>query len=263
MSVNALEPLRWSRRRWITTTLVVLFGQIALILYLGESPHQLARAIRSKTSIHLAVDDWSAKQITELATLDDPTLLALPSIHGFSGKAWLSFPALKFQASEWKDAPSYLALETEQLGKTFKRFTATNEPTPVQLVGKPVADLLTLQLTIPPINLRTASAVRVEGSLQKRRLLEPLGLCSWPHEDLLTNSIVQLLVNELGDTVSTTLLTSSTLKDADEFALKAARGARFEPLRLKAGASPYSSGRLVFQWHTTPPLETNTASVQP
>jgi hypothetical protein len=262
MSLSPLEPVRWSRRRWVTTVTAILVGQIALVLYLAESPHDLTRAVRSRTALYLAADNWSAKQLADMPTLDDPTLFALPSIYGFSGKAWLRFPLLDYEMSHWTEPPPYLVLNPDQLGSTFSSFAATNEPPAVEFVAKPVADLLTLQLSIPPLNLRTASECRVEGSLKNRRLLDPPKLPSWPQEELLANTVVQLLVNQLGDTLSTALLASSTSKTADEYALKSARSVRFEPVN-SSSQSGYSSGRLVFQWHTIPMPETNTASIQP
>jgi hypothetical protein len=263
MSASAVEPVRWSRRRWTTTIATLLLIQIALVVHLGDRPHELTPTVRSRTRLYLAVDDWSAKQIAELPTLDDPTLFALPSMHGFSGKAWLTFPLLDYQMTGWSEPPSYLALNPDQLGKVSS--AATNEPAPFQSLGKPAADLFALQLTIPLVNVRAASGLHIEGGLQNRRLLDQFHLPSWPSEDLLTNTVVQMLVNEQGDTISTALLGSSNSKDADDFALKCARGAQFEPLhRTNAGDSDSSSsGRLIFQWHTISPPETNAISGKP
>ena len=275
MTPTAHDRIRWSKRRWFVTIGLFLAAQLAVIFYLGERPHELARAFRSRTKLYAAVDDWSARQIAALPTLDDPTLFALPSVHGFSGKAWLRLPLLDYRLSEWSEPPTYLALNRDHLAQ--RSFANTNELPPVTLIAKPIADLLTLQLAIPPVNVRTASTLHIEGTLRNWRLVEPLRLPSWPHEDLLADTVVQLVVNERGETISTVLLASSTSRNADDFALQFAASARFEPLAGgpksasadKSGSEDaratrrYSSGRFVFQWHTVPLPETNTASTRP
>jgi hypothetical protein len=275
MSAGAPDSTRWSRRRWFVTSGTFLAAQLALIFYFGERPHELARAFRSRTKLYAAVDEWSARQIADLPALGDPTLFALASVHGFSGKAWLKLPLLDYRLSDWSEPPPFLALDGNQLAR--QSFSLTNELPPSRPAAMPVPDLLTLQMAIPPVNVRTASTLRIEGALQNLRLIEPSRLPSWPHEDLLSDSVVQLVANEHGETISTVLLGSSTSKNADNFALRFAASARFEPLSLAtpsretepagADAPPpqlkYSSGRMIFQWHTTPPPDKNTAAALP
>ena len=57
-------------------------------------------------------------------------------------------------------------------------------------------------------------------------------------------------------TAATVLLTSSGLPEADQFALRTVKAARFRPPgHLKAAASA-TSGNLVFKWHTVPATNT-------
>jgi TonB family protein len=85
------------------------------------------------------------------------------------------------------------------------------------------------------------------------------------NSDILTNTIVQMVVNTQGWPISFTLLSSSGLSAADESALGLARGLRFDPLPggetdQNSSASSLSRlawGTLVFTWHTQPPAATN------
>jgi len=102
--------------------------------------------------------------------------------------------------------------------------------------------------------------------------LNPVALPSWPGADLLTNSVVQVLADAAGKVVSHKLLRlesgSKDQQDADQWALKQARAARFTPLPPSedTAANPLrqlSRGALVFEWHTVPRSATNAPPANP
>ena len=64
------------------------------------------------------------------------------------------------------------------------------------------------------------STLRLAGGLANRRLLNPPELRAWPASDLLTNSVVQVLVNADGNVMSLNLLAGSGSPKADQFALE-------------------------------------------
>jgi TonB family protein len=82
-------------------------------------------------------------------------------------------------------------------------------------------------------------------------------LRGWPQADLLTNSIVHVLVNADGNVLSEVLLVSSGLREADEEALRLAGAAQFTPLphdpETHRPVSRLAWGTLVFEWQTLPP----------
>jgi len=119
-----------------------------------------------------------------------------------------------------------------------------------QFETKPRPDLLPPVVAEIVVARRTNSTLRVAGDLVNRRLLNPPQLQSWPALDLLTNTVVQVLVNAEGNVFSSTLLTLSGSKEADQNALDVARAARFEPLRRSSPA--LTIGALIFEWHTAP-----------
>ena len=93
-----------------------------------------------------------------------------------------------------------------------------------------------------------------EGDLAARHLLSTFDLPSWPHNDLVSNSVVQLVVDAEGIPFSVTLLERSGHAAADRYALNEARRARFEPLDPtdQSQARDLVWGTLIFQWHTVP-----------
>src|SRR5437899_2337264 len=132
----AVQPIPWSRRRWICTTAVLLAIQLALIFYFGERSHRLPRALRLRTALHFVLDDWSTEQLQQLSGVADPALFALPSQEGFSGKAWLTFGRPTYKASNWSNPPVWLSLNSARLGTEFAGFVNSNALPVLALVGR-------------------------------------------------------------------------------------------------------------------------------
>jgi len=99
--------------------------------------------------------------------------------------------------------------------------------------------------------------VHLDGPLAHRRLLVTPQLPGWPSAELLTNSVVQLLVDAQGRTISAVLLAPGIRlkqqEDADASALALALAAQFEP----APSAAATVGTMVFEWLTLPPAATN------
>lgn len=259
MTGAAVQPTRWSRRRWITTTGALLAIQLALIFYFGERSHRLPRALRLRTSLHFAVDDWSAQQLEQLSGISEPALFALPSLEGFSGKAWLTFNQPQYKASNWSNPPVWLSLNSASLGTEFSTFVGTNPLPVLPVVGRWAPDFATASIPLPPPPALSASEVRVESSGTPRALSGKLDLRSWPQEEVLSNSVVQVVVDRAGNVVSSRLLDSSGSKIVDDYALQRASRVRFTAASQNLPvASTFQ--RLTFQWHTTSPGQTNAFS---
>ena len=62
--------------------------------------------------------------------------------------------------------------------------------------------------------------------MAKRPVVLGRPLPAWPASDLLSNTVVQVLVDDLGWVISATLLEGCRLKAADDYALNAAREAK-------------------------------------
>lgn len=248
----------WTRRRWWGVAALVFLFQLALIFWLGETapptPHPAAPGL----TLRLA-----GSAAAELLALRDPTLFVLPRPQVISTPAWFKAPHPDADVFAWPEPANPPALSIGQPGTALSQRAESNlfplqqalarfEPHPDLPEAAPLpmgADQSTLQL---------------RGALAQRRLLAPLDLRSWTHRDILSNSVVQLLVDAEGMPRSITLLAGSGSPEADRYALALARGARFEPLRPNPGdpasapAAHLSWGRMVFLWHTQPLPPTNT-----
>jgi hypothetical protein len=232
-----------------------------MIFWLGEKEPIRARRPAPAPLLQLANNCNS-----EFLALNDPTLFALPHREGFSGMAWLDSPPLTNASFYWTEEPRWLSVSVTDLGATFKRLVTTNLTVWLEAAATPEPNLFLPQVDMHS-RLETRSSLRIEGVLAQWRALRPFQLPSWPARpvsatdtDLLTNTVVQLVVDGQGQPRSATLLTSSGSPDADNFALDQARMSRFEPpggLEPNAAmrASPLSQlcwGRLIFEWHTLP-----------
>ena len=269
MNAAPSDRVRWSPRRWLYTILLVAGIQFVLIVHFGEKPASPGPAPGFGASVDLAADVWSEKQ---LANASDPTLFALPHPRSFSGAAWFTFTPEGHPISDWTEPPRWLSLDTNRLGAAFSQLVDTRKSSPLLVADMPMPPLAGIDLSLPPQPMRSRSEFHLEGELAKRSLLEPIELPSLPANDLLTNSVVQMMVDVSGFALSAVLLSNVGQKEgpqreADQLALKTASAAQFEPLRLPAGPrprpEPVSIGRMVFEWHTVEAKITNTASLSP
>jgi hypothetical protein len=243
----------WTRTRWWTLVLLVFAAQIGLILVFGDRQSVKPGLASPVTVINLAQSE------NELLALDDPTLFALPNLHGVAGQAWLKTPVIAFSPFRWTEAPRLLPLQPDQLGHAFGRFMQTNSFSRLVFETKPAPTVFlpaSLQLAESPA---TNSTLRITGELAGRRWLNPPALRSWSGTDLLTNTVVQALVNPDGQVFSATLLvpvaSGTNDQNAADYALQIVRGARFAPAR---SAARLTLGTLIFEWHTEPPSTTPT-----
>lgn len=253
----------WSRRRWWGVVALVFLVQLALIFWLGETspirPHQAAPGFTLRLAGGAAA---------ELLALRDPTLFVLPQPQAVAAPAWLTAPHHAAHAFTWPEPASPPAPVVGQLGAAFNWLAETNHFAPLFALARPEPRSVLPEPAPQPLGTGQ-SAVQLQGALAHRRLLAPLDLRSWTNYDILTNSVVQLLVDAEGMPRSVTLLAGSGSHEADQHALNQARTARFEPLGLPpadlapAPTANLSWGRMVFLWHTLPLPPTNTPAASP
>ncbi len=280
-AVGPVAPRPWPRRRWWGLVALLFAAQVAFIFGLSDGGPILPRKPAAAPRLRLA-----GPAAADLLALTDPTLFVLPHSNGVSGPAWLRSPRLEFHPFDWSEPTNWLALPLEQLGAAFDQFIQTNQFSSLQIPLLPQPES---RLPEPPPLASSAepSTVRIESGLAAtgsagtgsasvpagtnppaRRLLTPLPLRPWPFTDLLTNTVVQILVNAEGQPVSVALLSSCGLKDADQYALAQAKAARFESLSdsgtesLTHPTARLSWVRLIFQWQTLPMPPTNSAAAQ-
>lgn len=253
------QPQPWLLGRWVTGIGLVFAGQMGLIFWLSIPQHVQARRVPGPPpSLQLA-----AAGSRELLALSDPTLFALPHREGFSGPAWFNVSNLTFEPFVWTEEPHWLGLDSNELGAAFSK-VIERAPASIPLPSKATGDESRLPELPFPNPFPTKSSLRLSGDLARRHLSKPLELRSVEYTNILTNSVVQVLLSQDGRPVSCTLLPpGSGWNAADAEALALARSARFQPLsREGPGYQPKPSegltvGQMVFQWNTILVPETN------
>ena len=247
---------------FITAVGMIFLLQLAFISWLSDGTTATPTSTRRAPSFTLREQSWNP-----LLEAEDPTLFVRPRQESFSGSVWMKIDEQAFQPAGWSEPPKLLELSPGELGSAFVQFART-EAVP----GFDNTLLFVPSLILPPAILTQpiplASALRVEGALGKRRLLSRPELRPQPGHDLLTNSVVQVSVDERGRVFSAVLQDRAGIPDphqaaADTNALAIAGQLRFEPLTATATATagdPLSSdlavGTVVFYWET---ISTNAA----
>jgi len=248
MTSPPVESQSWPRRRWAALIVLVLAGQVGFVFWLAARKTDQPPAPAEGPMIYLPAD-----QSADIPGVSDPTLFVLPSSHGFSGPAWMQFPASSYQLGPWTEPPRPLPLAIPQLGATLAEFVRSNQPRPFELALKlaPEVDAL----GILPLE-EVQSTFSIEGDLADRALLSPLKPASWPAAEILTNTVVQIAVDSAGRVFSAALLVKTGSPEANASALNLARSARFQPLRWIGTRPPPPApeglawGKMVFHWHT-------------
>lgn len=265
--LNMTEAAPWPRRRWGWTIAAVFFAQLGLVLWFGERGPVRARPVAPGPELRFANEG-----LGELLTLTDPTLFALPHRQGFSGPAWLDLTPLPHRLDDWAEEPRWLGLSLARLDTGLGDRARTNQAPKLERLPRMEPGMLVFEPVLPPLPPER-SVLRIEGPLAGGARLTLLDLPAWPSADLLTNSVVQVVVDARGRYISGTLLPpGSGLKAADDCAFAKAKTLRFEPLPVESveeqrPADPLAGltwGRLVFQWHADPLPATNApAAAQP
>jgi TonB family protein len=214
---------------------------LGLILWLEDHSSIQPRPESQPLVFHIA-----ANNNDQLWALNDPTLLALPNPHAFSGMAWLKFAPPPARPLEWTEPIEWLEPQFEKTAAAFRKFMATNQVEPEQTSYR-----IQPQLLLPeciPLNVRTQSGWRIEGELAEWQLLTSIILPSWPAAAILTNTLVQIVVDAAGKPFSATLLPpGSGSAEADQHALDVAQRLRFKSASERGGLT---WGTLVFEWNT-------------
>jgi hypothetical protein len=198
--------------------------------------------------------------LEDLLAIQDPTLFILPHRDNFSGDVWLKMEPRTFSPTNWTEPTRPLELSREQLGAAFAVFMETNRPPRFQPRIESGLDTDAGPAPLPPISV--PSRMFAEGDLAKLRLLMPPQLPPETNADILTNTVVQMVVDAQGYPFSWVILAGSGSGDADLLALtNYARRVRFSPAEAEAlrtvPTNKMISGKLIFEWRTVPSTPTN------
>jgi hypothetical protein len=244
MNADLIGPQKWSPTfRWLLIALVFL-AHIGFIFALGDRKPHKSRLLPPGIALGLAPAE------NELLALNNASLLALPHRQSFSGEAWLKPAVVEFEPYRWEEPSRELDLTASDLGSVFLQFMQTNRfvsfPFPTKLTPQPPSPSAIKAEFILPTN----SSLTLSAEFKDRRLLNPPNLQPMAATDLLTNTVVQVLVTTEGDVMSYTLLSRSGSAEADKLAIEFSKQARFEKQRI--GAPVLKKGNLIFEWFTVP-----------
>ena len=268
MNVALVEPAAWSRQRWIVLCALVLAAHVGVTLWLREPPRK-ERPRTTPIIVHLALTPQLHDRLVELPTLSDPTLFGLPNENSFSGVAWSKFTPLPQRLSEWSEPPNWLTQRVDRLGRAFSQFAATTARSSYLIADKPLPAVTALDVVTPAAAVETQSVLRFDANLAKRRLINPVTLRTQSHSDILTNSVVQVIVDQNGIVVSRRLLAECGSERADQDALAIAGAMRFEPLHRRVDANSERQplqptiGKLTFEWRAVSLSATNAPAGSP
>jgi len=263
MTSSLVEPQHWSRRRWWGAISLVFLVQLALIFWLGDT-----RLVRPRPAAPGFTFRLAGSGSAGLLALRDPTWFVLPHPQGFRGPVRAETRAPELRSPAWLEWTNRLLLPAAQPGAAFNRFVESNDFSP-PLRAPAYRPELALPNLPPLVIAMERSSLRLASGLAHRRLLTPPQLPSWTNSEILTDTVVQVLVDADGRPVSVTLLSSSGYQSADQYALDQAKAARFDAVgRNLTGdapdpASQLSWGRMVFRWHTIPTPPANAPTAMP
>jgi hypothetical protein len=252
-----VEPGLWSLRRLITAVLLIFIAQLVLIFWLSDRTPPSQRRAAPAPSLALLPAGGSP-----LLALEDPTLFAMPHTVSFSGLAWLKPLPSEYRPFEWNEDYRFLPLAAGPLGATFREFVGASRTAPPPWVGR-AEPMLTVPVGARMESPPERSTLRMSGDLQDRVLLQRPPLPAIANGELLTNSIVRLVITPGGNPVSLALVTKSGSAAADQLALDQARTARFAPLNGSQETAPNARpeslvwGEMIFEWATLPLPATN------
>ena len=267
MSAPGQDSAPWSRRRWFWFVAGILLAHAGLVFWLGERSQPVGVVTSPEPLLKLMANRPPAPSVALFPPLNDPTLFALPSHQGFSGAAWLDSSPAWPVPPVWAEPPRWLPPQTGELGADFLRFIATNKHN-----GSFMEVALDLPVSTADVLLfndavTTQSLVRIQGPLTNRPLTAPVTVRDPVYPDALSDTVIQVRVNQDGLNESAILVRGCGVKGVDESALAAVRAARFLPVAHSPGedadrrpAFP-AWGRMVFQWFTVPPPVTNVTAL--
>jgi hypothetical protein len=236
---------------------LIFTAQLALIFWLSARRPVYPRLTAPAPGLRIAGPAWD-----ELLALNDPTLFALPHQQGFAGTAWLTVTNFGAEPFIWSEPPRWLTFPIEELGAAFRHYIATNQFGPPQAPSRLEPEFVSPQISSSR-DLRQRSTLRLTSGLA---LATPLVLKSWTNSEILTNSVVQVLVGGDGKPISVNLLSTSGSEEADQEAVRQAIRALFERPPIRAGTPAERGdglrwGQIIFEWHTVPPSNTNLHAV--
>lgn len=253
MNMAGSIPSGWSTRRWTAVLVSLLAAHAAGLWWFGA--HQ-----RLPTRQPDRVPEWTLAdpRITALWPLLDPTLFVQGHPQSFSGPAWMRLPEVTYQPTIPLEPPRFLVPTAARVAQSFQNTWVPRgwNPSPMAIRVQPPPQTGGL-VPRSPLTDRPSRLSLTDWDEPVRLRTPPPSLPGWAAPDLLTNTVVRVLVEPSGRVLSAVLVSSSGWEPADQYALATAQQLEFDfpnrpTTQTPAPAEPIR-GILIFQWQTLPP----------
>jgi hypothetical protein len=246
MNETRPEVDTWTPHWWLLCILLALTAQLASVYWLSPPSTGLTARASTQTRVRVLGLQESQDMDRHLPDKDDPTLFALVGPNGFSRSAWLTIARFEYQMTNRPEPLLWLSMPAEELADDFAEFVQTNLVTEDVVSSKPTPTLA--EVSLPVLVVVPETTVRIESGLAGRTLAGNIPPPREP-EPILTNSVVQVLVDRAGRTISAALLSGCGVGQADQDALKYSKAARFTAADPPApGQTGTAFATLVFEW---------------
>lgn len=253
MKPAAARADSWTWRTWGTVVLVLLLLHGAGLWKFGRGDLPAPRPIEAAPEW-----SWADRGAEDWVAWFDPTFFVHGHPQSFSGPGWMLQPRVGYSAPLPLEPPRFLEpaqlVREDPLRLLVRAAAWTPSVMSLRASASPQFGSLAPR---EPLTLRS-SRLRIVPAGPARRLRQsPEPLPGWPSAELLTNSVVRLLVDGAGRVLTAALLVSSGLPAADQKALEVARQLEFEP-DSGIAIAPKETLNLtpvlaVFEWQTLPP----------
>lgn len=241
----------WTRLGWVVMAILGIHVVLLFALSRRSDPF-LQQRVPDRHFAPLVWDN-SPTQDHLSSLLPDPVVFARVVSGGFSGSLWVS--------EAWEDSGKILPLPP--VSRPSVRGDLILRPhLDLRLAGPDDREAATPprielsprhQLPSTQSLFSGRSVLRFREGLTGWRLIENGAFPVWTNAQLLTPTVVQVMVDARGGVLSATLELGSGLAEADLEALKRARQLRFVPPPNQVWTNGLHWGRLEFVWHTVPP----------
>ncbi len=238
---------------WVAVVFVLQGGGLWWLSRKSNAP------ARPENPSSLLLANTNSAGLLEALALEDPTVFARPNAKGFSGPS-LQPGKLSHQPYRWQSPEIEIPYPTNLLTVPIDSILKTNIGDSANAFVKPMPEIILLN--VPPLKGPEASRLEVAGDLAGRKLIASPKLKTWNHTSLLQPTRVQVMVNFGGRVFSAVRLGGSGYAPADAMALAMARRAIQFSKTTNAPAAPldashFTTGDLIFHWHTNPLTVTN------
>jgi hypothetical protein len=241
------DLIRWSRGKWVAVAGVVAVIQLGLLYSASRQPPR-ARPVYPRAPA-LAFAEEASAFASAPVELENPFLFAAADWDGFSGSAWLWEPQWTAPETSRRVPVRFLTFAE---GEALRKAPWAEDALPIAGHRRPRTALW--EPIFPESKRDERSRLLVEG-FAGRRLATPLSLPVQYHNDAVTRSVVEAMIDADGLVISAVILERSGSVKADGDALALSKQARFSP--GKGNSRMPELGKLIFEWFALDLADTN------